>query len=141
MAKMINWNTKAFEAACGKVGMDRLEAVARVIRDDARRILASKIKGPPVTRPAKGEIWTERSPGALIDTIRVARKKDDATRNIWIIAGNFKTWWALQTEFGRGGWKGGAKPFLRPAMKNAPSSCQAVFESGQGETKEFEGYR
>lgn len=146
MAKMINWNTAEFEAQCGKVGMDRLEAAGWVIVADAKRILASKIKGPPVTRhpgrkmmKIKGRgmvpstdppIWMERDPGALISTIRVVRKKDSASRNIWIMAGNFKTWWALQAEFGRGGWKGRAKSFLRPAMKNAPSSCIGILEGG-----------
>lgn len=141
MAKMINWNTAAFESACGRVGMDRLEAAARVIVADAKQILKGKIKGPPITRHGQKEVWMERDPGALVNTIRVVRKKGDPGRNVWIMAGNYKTWWALQTEYGRGGWKGGAKSFLRPAMRNAPSSCKAVFESGQGETKEFEGYK
>ncbi len=141
MAKMIKWDTAGFLAECGKVGMDRLEAGARIIRDDAKRILQSKIKGPPVTRiPGRRvnpPVWMERDPGALVATIRVVRKRDSSCRNIWIMAGNYKTWWALQTEYGRGGWKGGAKAFLRPAMANAPSAIKAVFESGQGETEPY----
>jgi hypothetical protein len=137
MAKMVNWNTAAFEAACVNVSMDRLETAAHIIANDAKRILQSKIKGPPVTRHGQKEVWMERDPGALIDTIRVVRKKGDPGRNIWIMAGNYKTWWALQTEYGRAGWKGGAKSFLRPAMNNAPSRIKGVLESGHGET---EGY-
>jgi len=137
MAKMINWNTAIFEAECVNVSMDRLEAAARIIRDDAKRILKSQIKGPPITRPGKqGQpVWEERDPGALVETIRVVRKKDSTSRNIWIMAGNYKTWWALQTEYGRGGWKGGAKPFLRPAMANAPSAIKGILESGGGQTR------
>ncbi len=145
--RMINWNTEPFLAGCINVSMDRLEAAAHIIAKDAKRILAGKIKGPPVKHGVyrkgtyKGAIWTERDPGALIKTIRVARKHGDTTRNVWIMAGNFKTWWALQTEYGRGGWKGGAKPFLRPALKNAPAAIKGVFEGGSGQTKEFEGYK
>ena len=141
MAKMIAWNSEALISACVGVTMGRLETAAQIIVDDAKRILASQIdpKKPPyaVIRAAKGAIWTERTPGALINTIRWTRKKGSDSRNIWIIAGNFKTWWALQTEFGHGGWKGGAKPFIRPAMKNAPSAIQACLEGGSGQTSGF----
>ena len=145
MARLINWDTSAFEAACIGVTMDRLEDAAHIIAEDMKSILASQIdpKKPPyaVIREAKGAIWTERSPGALINTIRVTRKKGDLSRNIWIIAGNFKTWWALQTEYGRGGWKGGRKSFMRPAMKKAGIAIQTALEGGSGQTKDFEGYR
>lgn len=134
MAKMINWNTAAFEKECVGVSMDRLEAAAKIIAADAKRILQSKIKGPPITRHGQKEVWMERDPGALVATIRVVRKKGDPTRNIWIMAGNYKTWWALQTEYGRGGWKGGAKSFIRPAMKNAPAAIKVCLEGGHGET-------
>ena len=137
MAKMTNWNTAAFQAECVNVSMDRLEAAACIIRDKAKQILRSKITGPPITRPipkGRHDIWLERTPGALIETIRVVRKYGDKTRNIWIMAGNYKTWWAKQIEFGRAGWKGGAKSFLRPALKRAPVTMKVVIENGQGET-------
>jgi hypothetical protein len=139
--KMINWNTEAFEKECVNVSMDRLEAAAKIIRDDAKQILRSKIKGPPITRHGQKEVWMERDPGALIDTIRVARKKGDPSRDVWIIAGNYKTWWALQTEYGRGGWKGGAKSFLRPAMAKASIAIKTALEGGSGQTKDFPGYK
>ncbi len=138
----MKWNRAALEemeASLVKGGMKRLEAAADLIVEDAKRILKSKIaasSAEPVTRPSKegDPIWMERTPGALVETIRWVRKRGD-TRNIWIMAGNFKTWWAVQTEYGRGGWKGGAKPFMRPAMKNAPLMIKSVLESGSGETK------
>ena len=145
MAKMIGWNTTEFEAQCIGVTMDRLEVAAQIIAEDMKRILASKInpKHPPyaITRHNQPQIWMERDPGALIATIRVVRKKDSASRNIWIMAGNFKTWWALQAEYGRGGWKGGPRSFMRPAMKNAGNAIQTALEGGSGQTKDFEGYR
>jgi hypothetical protein len=144
MAK-IKWDTSEFIAACIGVTMNRLEAAAHIIADDAKSILASQInpRKPPhaVIRAAKKAIWEERSPGALIRTIRVTRKKDSSSRNVWIMAGNFKTWWAIQTEYGRGGWKGGRKSFLRPAMAKAHVAIQSCLEGGSGQTKEFEGYK
>jgi len=142
MARAYKWNTKPFEDAFAKVGMDRLEAAAKIVRDDAKAILSKKIAGSKaktkdITRAipkGRTDIWMERNPGALIETIRVVRQHGDKTRNIWIMAGNFKTWWATHIEFGRAGWKGGAKSFLRPALKNAPSKIKGVLEGGHGET-------
>jgi len=145
VAKIINWDTAAFEKECVGVTMDLLMEAARLIVADAKRILSSKgNKGinRPVTRGSyakgkyhyAGQSWTARQAGAMVKTIRAVRKKGDTSRNIWIMAGNYNTWWALQLEYGRGAWKGGAKPFLRPAMANAPSKIKMVLESGAGQT-------
>ena len=132
MARMVNWKPEAFMALCINVSMDRLEECGNLIAADAKQILQSQITGTPITRTNQKAEWMEREPGALVNTIRVVRKHDSTSRNIWVMAGNKKTWWALQTEFGHGGWKGGAKPFLRPAFKKAASTCQGVLEGDQG---------
>lgn len=126
--------------------MDRLETAANIIRDEAKRILQAKITGPAITRkPGRrymivngrrvqsenAPVWMEREPGALLGTIRTVRKHGSSARNIWVMAGNYKYWWALQAEYGRGGWKGGPKAFLRPALKRAPSLIQGVLENGR----------
>lgn len=149
MARMIGWNTAAFQQACVGVTMARLEAGAELIAEDMRTTLKGQIKGQPVTRhPGRkmmrvngrlipsisSPVWMERDPGALVATIRVVRKHNSKTRNVWIMAGNYKTWWALQTEYGRGGWKGGRKSFMRPAMKRAPQRIRTVIENGNGAT-------
>lgn len=136
------WNTSDFEKRCKGVGMDRLEKACWAIADEAKRILRSKIKGPPITRPVppgRTDVWMERTPGAMVDTIRVVRRKGDTSRNVWIMAGNYKTWWAKQMEYGRGGWKGGAKSFLRPALRRAKSlaGVRSALESGAGETTKY----
>ena len=138
---MVRWNTKPFEKLFINASMDRLEKAADAIRDEAKAILRGKLKGGwqahgvYKTGKSKGQVWTERDPGALVDTIRTVRKRGDPDRNIWIMAGNFKVWWALQTEYGRGGWRGGAKPFMRPAMRKANKQIKAILESGAGQTK------
>jgi len=156
MARMIGWNTEAFQAACVGVTMDRLEEAAHIIADDMKSILGGqltgmqKISGKDSTRyipweehgayetgKDAGKTWTERQKRAVIATIRVVRKKDSSSRNIWIMAGNFKVWWALQMEYGRGGWHGGRKSFIRPAMTKAPGVIQTCLESGAGQTKGY----
>jgi hypothetical protein len=131
MAREIELNFKQYDLEIHKASMDRIEAAAAVIRDDARRILKSKLRGN-VTHPpyAGGSPWTARTAGAMVETIRVVRSKDPAVRNVWVMAGTFLTWWAVQLEFGRGQWRGGAKPFLRPAMKGAEGNIKAILEGG-----------
>jgi hypothetical protein len=53
-------------------------------------------------------------------------------KNIWVMAGAYDPWWALQMEYGHGGWKGGAKPFFRPAMRESMGEVVAICESGGG---------
>jgi len=75
----------------------------------------------------------EREIGALRRTIRVTEKTGESGligRDVRVIAGNRKTWYALQVEYGRGGWKGGAHPFLRPAMRGRKAEIQRVIEGG-----------
>lgn len=150
MARRVEWKTEEFVALCKKGGMVRLAQAAEAVAVEAKRILHGKVRPGGITRvpgrqrmvsggklvPASAApVWMERTPGAMAETIRVtipyeARKK----LNVWIMAGNYKTWWALQMEYGRGGWKGGRKSFLRPALKNATRAMQVAMESGQGET-------
>jgi len=143
----ITWNTEAFQAECVNVTMDRLEVAAKQIADDARTFLTGKVKGdwqehgPYKRRVIKSggkrilssytaDVWTARYHGDMAKTIRVVRKHDANSRNVWIMAGNYKVWWALQLEYGFGGWRGKGKPFLRRAMANAPTKIKAAIEGG-----------
>lgn len=132
----VKWNTAEFELACIGATMDRLELVGKIVRDDAKRILKPKLlgkwteHGPYKTGKDAGETWTARYKKEMINTIRVVRKYEDTSRNIWIMAGNFNTWWAIQMEYGKGDWKGGPRAFLRPALKGAAAAMQSVIENG-----------
>jgi hypothetical protein len=68
----------------------------------------------------------------MVDTIRVVRKHGSSERNVWVMAGNYNTWWALQLEYGRGAWMGKAKSFLRPALNAASSNSKikGILEGG-----------
>lgn len=157
--RVVNWHPEERIPGLAKVGMDRLEKAAGVVQLNAILKLRSLIKetypehGPyrrfrvkaseKLKRTAhwedygNGSPWTARHYRAMVATIRVVRKKDPNVRNVWIMAGNYVTWWALQMEYGGAGWKGGRKSFLRPALKGSESQIRAILESGQGET---EGY-
>ena len=141
-----NWNPKANDAEIYAAAMRRLVAAANIIRDSARAILASKIKenwrehGPNKRHYNKkqkawinyhggsGPQYESRYHGEMIDTIRTVTRKGEY--NVWIMAGSTRVWWAAQLEYGNGGWRGGAKPFLRPAMWGAESKIKTVLEGG-----------
>ena len=136
MAKEIHFNFEQYDEVITKSCMSRIEKAAEVIRDDAKRILEGKLKGKWKEHGPykKGASWTAREKGAMVKTIRVVRSRNPQVKNVWVMAGNYNVWWALQMEYGRGGWKGGRKSFMRPAMKGAESRVIAILEGGHGET-------
>lgn len=99
---------------------------------------------PYKSGPYAGRAWTARDMDIMAKTIRVVEKKSSSTgldnRNVRVYVGNWKTWWATQMEFGRGGWKGGAHPFMRPAIQATKSKIKVILESGNAETEDS-GYR
>lgn len=142
MARMVNWNPERKIPEFRKIGMDRLVAAAEVVRMNAIYKLQSLIReaykehGEYKTGDAAGQFWTERHYRKMVHTIRVVRSHDPAVRDVRIYCGNKKTWWALQMEYGRGGWKGGRKSFLRPAIRNSIPQIKTIVESGAGQTKD-----
>lgn len=134
MAREINFNFEQYDGQIGKSCMDRMRAACGEIQLQA--ILKCKVG--TINRPAVGPAWTEREAGAMRRTIRVVEKNGEnglVGRDVRVYVGNYKTWYAVQMEYGRGGWKGGARPFLRPAMQSSKSKVQAILESGAGQTK------
>ena len=139
----IDFNLQKYDGEFKAAGMARLLRAENTIRDAARK----KIKVGSITRPqrryfifehrrqpASSGKWTERHPGELRDTIRTVRRRDEspgfdtAHDNVRVYAGNFLDWWAVQMEYGRGKWKGGAKPFMRPALHGSESKVRAIIE-------------
>jgi hypothetical protein len=141
---MSKWDSEFFSDA-----LDRIESGADVIRDKARVKLKAAITaarkgenslagerwrehGPYKTGKNAGATWTERYHGEMAKTIRTVRSKDPTNKSIWVMAGQYKHWWAIQLEYGHGKWKGGAKPFFRPALRESMSSVIAICEGGGG---------
>jgi len=118
----------------------QLTGMQKLTGKDSTRYIPWNEHGPYKTGkyPEKG--WTARQKKAFLKSIRVARKKDSTSRDIRIVAGywgDLSSWWALQMEYGRGGWHGGRKSFMRPAMAKAATVIQTCLESGAGQTKGF----
>jgi hypothetical protein len=112
MAKF-NLDLSKYDSEFLEAALDRVEKAANVIRDDAKPILRAKLKGnwtehgPYRTGKNAGQIWTERYKQEMVKTIRTVRSRDKSKKNVFVMAGNYKTWWALQMEYGHGDWKGG----------------------------------
>ena len=144
----IDWDLQKYDGEFKKAGMDRLKRAADVIRDMAK----ANCKVGTIDRPARkhwvnaeghfedasplssANIWTAREIGAMKATIRTVELNnpspgfDTKADNVRIYAGNFKTWWAIQMEYGRGGWKGGPRSFMRPALVSAPPRIRSIIE-------------
>jgi len=125
MAHMVNWNPQEKIPEIARAGMEVLTECCEIIVNDAKVNLASILKGnwtehgPYKTGKYAGKTWTARYKKDMVKTIRLVKKKDSATRNIWIMAGHFNTWWAVQMEYGHGQWKGGPRSFFRKAIHGA----------------------
>lgn len=140
--RVASWNPEEFAPEILSGAMERIEKAAIVVRDAARgkvRVYAGKLHGPYKTGKYAGKIWTARDTDNLLKTIRVTKKREfqggfgfkaAANMNVWIMAANYKTWYAQQVEFGRGGWKGGAHPFLRPAFRESMPEIKSIVENG-----------
>jgi hypothetical protein len=154
----IEWHPEEITAEIEKEAIRRLEAAAAVIRDKAKVNLSKlvtgltpmrrkgfdkylvplvpwKEHGPYKTGKSSGQSWTARYHDKMVETIRLSPHDVNVkTLSVRIIAGNYNTWWAKQMEYGNGEWRGGAKPFMRPAMRGARSEIQSVLESGAGQS-------
>ena len=139
-----------YDAEFFNAALDRVESAADVIRNSAKVKLKASIAsakgnpppslagerwkehGPYKTGQNAGASWTKRYHKEMVNTIRTVRSKNPAVKNIWVMAGAYDPWWALQLEYGHGGWKGGAKPFFRPAMRESMSEVVSICENGGG---------
>lgn len=115
--------------------MPILEECAEIIRDEIKSEIPSKLKlqwrlhGVYQRGKNAGKLWTARDDYMeMLKTVRFV-KKGDGTRNIWVMAGNFKTWWAVQMEYGHGKWRGGARPFFRTGLMKSLPKIKALLAS------------
>ena len=121
------------------------EAMRRITL--AANVLASKIESnlqaiisrrgsKDYTRPVyasgkhAGKWWTARDAGELLKSVRVVKKEeiDPKDRNIWVIVGNSKAYWAAIYEYATDPKKGGK--FYRPALASARPIMKSVIENG-----------
>lgn len=147
--RVVSWNPEEFAPEILSNCMERIEKAAIVVRDAARAKMTGfkykwKEHGPYNSGKYHNQVWTARDYDALKKTIRVTRKYEAgmlggspaygfrlaSNMNVWVMAGNYKTWYAQQVEYGHGGWKGGAHPFLRTAFKESMAKMKSIMENG-----------
>lgn len=150
----VKFNFEQYDGQIAKACMERLRKAAEVIADEMRNKYdqldiegmrhiggmrfrsSSFFHGPYRTGAYAGVFWTARIPRAMRDTIRVREKKEQSGisvlvgRDVRVYVGNKKTWWAIQMEYGRGGWKGGRKSFVRPALRSSKAAVQRIIANG-----------
>jgi hypothetical protein len=131
----IKFNFEQYDGQLAKSCMERIREAGELIRDEVKmKCRVGSINRPPYkTGKYPNQSWTSREAGAMRNTVRVVEKKGESglkNRNIWVMAGNYKAWWAIQMEYGRRGWKGGALPFMRPGADSARSRVQSIIENG-----------
>ena len=143
----VKFNFEQYDEIIKKSSLSRMTQAANELRDAMRLSCYKSYKNRrPIYKKGKdaGELWTARDMDILAKTIRVTGKEGVGLYshpNVRVYAGNFKTWWATQMEYGRGAWKGGAHPFMRPAIAATKSKIKVILESGNAETSDSEGYR
>jgi len=75
-----------------------------------------------------GKWWTARDAGELLKSIRVVKKFDSIHRNIWIVVGNSKAYYAAIFEYATDPKRG--HKFYRPALASARPTMKSVIENG-----------
>lgn len=99
--------------------MDRLAEVGERVAERAKQIAPVGVDIPK--GPGK---WSGRRAGALRDSIRMVRLKDDPKLNIRVYAGNTEVFYARWVEYGTVKMK--AKPYLRPAFNQMKSLARNI---------------
>lgn len=138
MAHMVNWNPEEKIPEIARAGMEVLEEACSIIVQDAKVNLVAALRGnngkwkehgPYKSGKYAGKSWTARYMGSMVKSIRLVKKHDPKSRNIWIMAGNYNTWWAVQMEYGHGAWKGGRRSFFRSAIMGAMPKIRMLLAS------------
>jgi len=140
MAKGIKFNFEQYDGQIMKASMKRLNRAARLVQRKAKRRCVVGTVNRPVyeTGAAAGKLWTGRQVGAMRETIRVVERYQKYGKmiakfgNVRVYAGNKETWWAVQMEYGKGGWVDGRKSFLRPALRESKSKIQMILGKDYG---------
>jgi len=118
MAEFVGWDSKKIENAIMKENVGKLVSAGEVIAEKAR----AKCPVGTISRPMyqkgryAGQYWTARDAGALKKTIRVVQK--EGKKDVWIIAGNKKVYYARIVEF--------YTPFMRPALRSSIRKIKTI---------------
>lgn len=131
------WNWKDANKMVNGEGRRRLLLAAELVAAEVRAKLRNQIgKGATtgISRPIykkgvhRGQPWTQRNFGALLNSIRVVEKKErwgfeiHRERNVRVYAGHYLAYYARIFEY--------SKPFMRTGWRAALSMVKSVIKTG-----------
>ena len=135
MARVRRWNWNEANRMVNKGTRKRLQSAAKLIKTEVRTKLKGRI-GKNVARtgisrpiyktgPHRGQPWTQRNFGELLNSTRIVEKigswgfEIKKERNIRVYAGHYLAYYAQIFEFTR--------PFMRPAWRAVLPKLKKVF--------------
>lgn len=122
-----NWHPELASDEMTKKAMNRLQKAGELVASKARQKVPIGKDRPPYKT---GKEWTGRKAGALKNTIRVVRLKDDPKLNIRVYAGNKEVYYARWVEMGSVHNREPRKPYLRPSLNESKTSIMSIMENG-----------
>lgn len=122
MSRVAFWNPKIAEKEIMGNAMDRLIAAGEAVAEKARSLCKVGTISRPMYSKGRyaGQYWTARDAGALKKTIRVFTKHGGTGRNVWVMAGTKKVYYAQIVEF--------YTPFLRPALNGSKAKIKRIIQ-------------
>ena len=134
MPRTAYWNPKVADEVVMSEAMRRLELAGETLAGAIKDKLKSVIKDPYYSRPVyktgkhAGKWWTARDAGELLKSVRVVKKYDSIHRNILIICGHSKAYYAAMFEYAATPARG--VPFFRPALSSSRRHMKRILENG-----------
>jgi tRNA G10 N-methylase Trm11 len=122
-----NWHPDLASNEITKKAMNRLQKGGELVASKARQKVPIGKDRPPYKT---GKEWTARKAGALKNSIRVVRLKDDPKLNVRIYAGNKEVYYARWVEMGSVHNKEPRKPYLRPSLHESKAAIMSIMENG-----------
>jgi hypothetical protein len=129
----IFWNPQPAVNIATAIGTERMGRAAIVLKDKIKSNLSTIIKHQ-VSRPMyktgddKEKWWTARDAGELMHSVRIVSSPDPKQRNIWVIAGSKKAYYAVMFE--RASTPARGKAYFRPAIAATKHEMITIIEKG-----------
>jgi len=128
------WNPQPALEIATEIGMQRLNQAGEVLAAKVRSNLRTIIKNPAYSRPvyktgkSAGKWWTARDAGEMLKSVRVV-SKSIGERNVWVIVGHSKAYYATMFEYATTIKRG--KAFFRPAIAASKARMRQIIERGK----------
>ena len=129
----IFWNPQPAVEVATAIGMNRMNLAADLLKNKIKSNLSVIIQhrvSRPVYKTGKnaGKWWTARDAGELLHSVRTVQSPDPTQRNIWVMAGSKKAYYAVMFE--RAATPARGKAYFRPAIASSRAKMLSIMEKG-----------